>query len=153
MSDSAAGRRSRPAPRLAAALAVVCFGGTLAGTGFAAPSETTVGPGPAHAVIVHSGYRVELAIGPNLGGRIASTFRLGVTRAGHPVAAKVTARFTMEAMPMPSLTLALPGAGPGIYEGSGEKLTMPGRWRIGFLVAPRDDRPFQVTVTDIATVQ
>ena len=153
MSDSIAGRRHRPAPRFGRPLAAACLFGTFAAQGLAAGNGTTVGPGPAHTVIVESGYRVELAIDPNLGGRISSTFRLHLTRAGKPVAARIRARFTMEAMPMPSLMLALHATAPGTYAGSGEKLTMPGRWHIGVLIAPREERPFRVDVTDIAVVQ
>jgi YtkA-like len=153
MSDSVAGRRRRPAPRFGRVLAIACLCGTFAAQGLAARNGTTVGPGPAHAVIVESSYRVELAIGPNLGGRIPSTFRLRLTRAGKPVAARISARFTMEAMPMPSLTLALHAKAPGVYAGSGEKLTMPGRWQIGFKIAPREEPSFQLAVTDIAVVQ
>ena len=73
------------------------------------------------------GCEIEFTITPNLGGHIASTFTLKLTRAGRPVSAAVSAVFTMQAMQMPPLGLRFKPKAPGIYQGSGEKLTMPGR--------------------------
>jgi hypothetical protein len=127
--------------------------GGLSRPAHGAPSDGTIGPGEARAVLTRSGCRLEFTISPNLGGRIESTFTLRLTRAGRPVPATVSAVFTMQAMQMPSLDLILKPKAPGIYQGSGEKLTMPGRWQIRLRIVPRREPPLEVTLTDIATVE
>jgi YtkA-like len=135
-------------------VAACALGGTLASAANAAPSDGTIGPGEAHVVLTRSGCEIEFTITPNLGGHIASTFTLELTRAGRPVRATVSAVFTMQAMPMPPLGLRLKPKAPGIYQASGEKLTMPGRWQIRLhIIAARDRVPLDVVVTDIATVE
>ncbi len=116
-------------------------------------SDGTIGPGEAHAVLMRSGSRIEFTIAPNLGGRIASSFRLELTRGGRPIPATVSATFTMSSMPMPSLGLRLKQTAPGIYQGSGEKLTMPGRWQIRIHIAEHHAQPLDVVFTDIAAVE
>jgi hypothetical protein len=151
MSVRGRGRRHRPAIRSALVLAAAC--GIIAGAARAGPGDRAIGPGVAHTVIFASGYRIDVSVSPNLGGRISSTFRLHLTRAGQPVDAAVDARFTMPAMPMPSLALRLHRTGPGLYQGSGEKLTMPGRWLIDLELRPSSRRPFHVILTDLAIVE
>ena len=75
-----------------------------------APIEATPRPRTeGHAVVGKAGYRLELSITPNLGGRIDSDFRLRLTR-GRPPRERPRSllRFTMPAMEMPELRLALP---------------------------------------------
>ena len=131
----------------------MCALAGLSNSAHGAPNDGTVGPGEARAVIVRSGCKIEFTITPNLGGHIASTFRLKLTQAGHPVRATVSAVFTMEAMEMPSLYLLFRPKAPGIYEGAGEKLTMPGRWQIRLRIVRRHELPFDVILTDIASVE
>jgi hypothetical protein len=134
-------------------VALVCALGGLSRPAQGAPSDGTIGPGEARAVLFKSGLKIELTITPNLGGHIASTFTLELTRAGRPVRAAVSAVFTMQAMPMPSLGLMLKPRAPGIYQGSGEKLTMPGRWQIRLRIVARHQPPLEVVLIDIATVE
>lgn len=124
------------------ALAAVAFGS----------ADGTVGPGDAHTVVRKAGYRVEISIAPNRGALIPSTFAVVVTRGGTPVSGTVTARFTMVAMPMPSLSLRLKQVAPGRFSARGTKLTMPGRWRIAFHVVPHGAAPFGVVLTDYTRV-
>ena len=69
------------------------------------------------------------------------------------MAAAILLRFTMPAMEMPELRLALRPAGRGVYAGTGQKLTMPGRWHIRVHVAPRGKPPLEVLLADLATLQ
>ena len=119
----------------------------------APPATGRSAPARLAAVLFKSGLKIELTITPNLGGHIASTFTLELTRAGRPVRAAVSAVFTMQAMPMPSLGLMLKPRAPGIYQGSGEKLTMPGRWQIRLRIVARHQPPLEVVLIDIATVE
>ena len=163
MSDRPSGRRREPTPRrarrpaacrrCAAGFAVACLLSALTGAASAAPSDGTIGPGEAHIVLTRAGCEIELTITPNLGGHIPSTFTLELTRAGRPVSAAVSAVFTMQAMPMPPLGLRFKPKAPGIYQGTGEKLTMPGRWWIRLHIAARGGVPLDVVVTDIATIE
>ena len=131
----------------------MCVLGCLSNPAQGSRSDGTIGPGEARVVLIRSGCRIEFTIVPNLGGRIASSFRLELTRAGRPVPATVSATFTMSSMPMPSLGLLLKQTAPGVYQGSGEKLTMPGRWQIRIHVAERHALPLDVVFTDIASVE
>jgi hypothetical protein len=112
-----------------------------------------IGPGAAHVTRSVGGYRVELAVTPNLGGLRQNTFVVGCTRNGKPVDAAVTARFDMVAMPMPALHLVLRRAAPGRYRGVGRMLTMPGTWQIDVHVAPRGGKPFDVLLVDHAVIR
>ncbi len=134
-------------------MAGACVVAVAAGAAPTGPVEATLGPGPGHAVVGKAGYRLELSITPNLGGRIDSDFRLRLTQAGRPVAAAILLRFTMPAMEMPELRLALRPAGPGVYAGTGQKLTMPGRWHIRVHVVPHGKPPLEVLLADLATLQ
>jgi hypothetical protein len=40
-----------------------------------------------------------------------------------------------------------------VYAGTGQKLTMPGRWHIRVHVAPRGKPPLEVLLADLATLQ
>ena len=91
---------------------------------------------------------LELGIAPNKGGLIRNEFRVRVTRAGHAVHGRVLMRFTMRAMPMPSLALRLRETAPGRYDGGGFKLTMIGRWEIRYHVTPNGAPPFDVVLLD-----
>jgi hypothetical protein len=131
----------------------MCVLGGLSNPAQGSRSDGTIGPGEARAVLIRSGCRIEFTIAPNLGGHIVSSFTLGLTRAGRPVPATVSATFTMNSMPMPSLGLLLKQVRPGIYQGSGEKLTMPGSWQIRIHIAERHALPLDVVLTDIASVE
>ena len=134
--------------------AVLAFGAAaFASAAGAARNDGTIGPGETHKVLTKSGYRVEIRISPNLGGHITSIFSLTLTRNGEPVAATASARFTMQAMPMPSLSLRLPSTAPGRYRGSGQTLTMPGRWQIDFRITPRGGRPLDIALLDLVIVE
>jgi hypothetical protein len=115
-------------------------------------SDGTIGPGDAHTVVHKAGYRIEIAIAPNRGALIPSTFTVGLTRAGKPVRGTVTARFAMIAMPMPALSLRFSQVAPGRFTARGTKLTMPGRWRITFHVVPRESAPVDVVLVDTTRV-
>ena len=52
----------------------------------------------------------------------------------------------MRAMPMPSLTLSLRASSPGVYRGTGRKLTMPGRWEIRVRIVPRGASPVEIVL-------
>jgi hypothetical protein len=161
MSDRHPGRRQAPAPRILRHVcnrgllgaATVLVSAALVGEARGTPSRGTIGPGDAHAVVLRSGYRVDLAITPNLGGHITSTFKIELTRNGRPVTAAVSARFTMRAMEMPSLELQLRSTAPGRYRGSGQTLTMPGRWQIDFHFAVQGAPPFDITLVDLVVVE
>ena len=101
---------------------------------------------------MHGDYRVEISIAPNKGGLVYNTFTIRCTRSGRPVRGSVRARFTMPAMPMPSLSLTLPAVSPGVYRATGRTLTMPGRWEIRFWIAPRGASSFVIVVRDHATL-
>jgi hypothetical protein len=117
-----------------------------------ATADDSIGPGPAHTVLVQKGYRIEIWVRPNIGARIPSTFTLDCTRSGAPVVGTVTARFTMPTMPMPLLSLRLDPKQAGLYRGTGVMLIMPGRWRIQFEIRPRGAPPLHVFVTDDAVL-
>jgi hypothetical protein len=120
--------------------------GVLAGP--AAAGVPRVGPGPGVTAVAAQGYRVELRVTPNAGGRRENVFAVRTTRDGKPVEAAVSIRFTMPGMGMPDLGLRLrPGA--GIATGSGTTLTMPGVWRLVVTVRPRGGSPFVVEVVDV----
>ncbi len=125
----------------------------LASAAGATRNDGTIGPGETHRTLTKAGYRVDLRISPNLGGHITSIFSLTLTRNSEPVTATVSARFTMQAMPMPSLSLQLPSTAPGRYRGSGQTLTMPGRWQIDFRIAPRGGRPLDIALLDLVIVE
>ncbi len=119
----------------------------------ASANDGVVGPGDVHTVVRKEGDRVAVSITPNIGGLIESVYTVGLTRGGRPVAATVTARFTMIAMPMPTLSLAFRQVAPGSYRAKGEKLTMPGRWEIRVHVIPSGAKPFDVVLVDHAVTQ
>jgi hypothetical protein len=99
-------------------------------------------------VIVGS-YEVRLRISPNAGGRRDNDFTVRTTRGGRPVAAAVSLRFTMPAMAMPSLGLGLRERSVGTAVGTGQTLTMPGRWVIRIAVRPRGQASFAVVLEDV----
>jgi hypothetical protein len=107
-----------------------------------------VGPGPVVQAISHGPYRVEVRISPNAGGLRTNTFSVRTTRAGRPVGAAVSARFTMPAMGMPPLGLRLQETGEGVARGAGRKLTMTGRWHVALHIVPRDAPAFDVLLID-----
>lgn len=123
---------------------------TASAHGAAAPPA--VGPGPFATAVSTSGYRVSLAVTPNQAGLVDSAFVVRCTHGGRPVPGAVRLRFTMRAMPMPSLSLRLTQLGTGVWRGHGRKLTMPGRWEIVVHVSPQAAAPFDVRVTDSVTV-
>jgi hypothetical protein len=128
---------------------VLLAAAVLTGTAAARDAVAPVGPGPVARTVVVSGYRVELRIAPNAGGRRVNTFTVRTTRGGRPAAAAVSIRFTMPAMRMPDFGLRLRESGTGIAVGSGEKLTMPGVWHLTVTVRPRDAQPFAFTLVDV----
>ena len=85
---------------------------------------------------------------PNAGGRRENVFTVRTTRAGKPVAAAVSIRFTMPGMGMPDLGLRLRQEA-GVATGSGTTLTMPGVWRLALTVRPRGAPAFTVAVVDV----
>lgn len=127
-----------------------CTLAAIAGPGRS--SGPAVGPGPVSTVVVQGGYRVAVSITPNKAGLVFNTFTIRCTRGGRQVLGTVTARFTMVAMPMPSLSLTLRPVAPGVYRATGRTLTMPGRWEIRFRIGPRGASPFTLTVRDHATL-
>jgi hypothetical protein len=130
-------------------VAVFLAAAVLTGTAAAGDAGAPVGPGPVARTVVLAGYRVELRIAPNAGGRRVNTFTVETTRSGRPVAAAVSIRFTMPAMRMPDLGLRLRESRAGVAVGSGEKLTMPGVWRLTVTVRPRGAQPFAFTLVDV----
>jgi hypothetical protein len=116
----------------------------------AAAHAGRVGPGVVQTTIPVAGYRVALRIDPNLGGRIASTFTVRCTRGGSPVAATVTAGFSMPAMAMPPLSLRLRRVAPGVYRGTGVMLVMPGLWNIHLRISPPAGPAVDLVVADEA---
>jgi len=129
--------------------------GVLAAAFAIAPAAITgpiVGPGPVSTVVTHGDYTVAISIAPNKGGLVYNTFTVRCTRYGRPVRGSVAARFTMPAMPMPSLALTLRSVAPGVYRATGRPLTMPGRWEIRLLIMPRSASPFSIVVRDHATL-
>jgi hypothetical protein len=119
----------------------------------AAAAALAIGPGPAHLTRSVDGYRVEVAVTPNLGGLRPNTLVVGCTRNGKPVDAAVTARFAMVAMPMPAIHLVLRRTAPGRYRGVGQTLTMPGTWQIDIHVVPRGGKAFDVLLVDHAVIR
>ncbi len=124
----------------------------LGGSAGAVSGGAVVGPGPVDAVVAKSGYRVRISISPNQGGLVYNNFAVRCTRMGRPVVGAVSMRFTMRAMPMPSLTLRLRASAPGLYRGTGRKLTMPGRWEIRVRVVPRGGSPVEIVLVDRVAV-
>jgi hypothetical protein len=122
----------------------------LAGAAAAGAGEgATVGPGPVARTVSVGGNRVEVRIAPNAGGRRDNVFTVRTTRGGRPVGAAVSIRFTMPAMAMPSLGLRLRETAPGTAAGTGQTLTMPGRWLIRVSVRPRGAAAFAFTLEDV----
>ena len=107
-----------------------------------------VGPGPVAQTVARGLYRLDIRISPNAGGLRTNTFVVRTTRAGRPVGASVSARFTMPAMGMPPLGLRLRETAPGRARGAGRKLTMTGLWHIELHVAPRGAPAFDVLLLD-----
>ena len=149
----AGGRRRLPRRRATVRLLpdqrlalVAAAAGVLAGP--AAAETPRVGPGPDATAVAAHGYRVELRVTPNAGGRRENVFTVRTTRAGEPVAAAVSIRFAMPAMGMPDLGLRLRPTRTGIATGTGATLTMPGSWEVVLHVAPRGEVPFDVLLVD-----
>jgi hypothetical protein len=144
----AGGRAGRQ--RLARRAAGSCAAASLAAlAGSAAAADgVRVGPGLVVQTLVHADYRVQVRISPNAGGRRANTFVVKTIRSGRPVRARVSLRFTMPGMGMPSLGLRLRESTPGAAAGVGETLTMPGRWQIALHVAPAGAAPFDLLLID-----
>jgi hypothetical protein len=108
-----------------------------------------VGPGPDATVVAAHGYRVQVEVTPNAGGRRENVFTVRTSRGGAPVPAAVAIRFTMPGMGMPDLGLRLHAAGRGVATGTGSTLTMPGVWRLALTVRPRGAPAFVVEVVDV----
>ncbi len=129
-------------------LAFAAFGATAQ----AASGGGIVGPGPFETIVSRSGYRVAVSISPNQGGLLNNRFVVRCTRTGKPVVGVVSMRFTMRAMPMPPLGLSLRSSAPGVYRGTGLKLTMPGLWEIRIHLAPRRATPLEIVLLDRVVV-
>ena len=133
----------RPVAALHVLLAIVLLVG-----GTSATTTGAVGPGPVSTVINHGADRMVLTISPNNGGLVENKFSVRWTRHGDQVRGTIRAVFTMQAMPMPSLHLALTRGRDGIYRGTGRVLTMPGRWEIRLKLRQQRAAAFDVAVVD-----
>ena len=136
----------------ASALLASIAAGALAPAAVGRERPVVVGPGPVARTIAAGSYRVAVSISPNAAGRRPNTFVVRTTRAGKPVTAGVSIRFTMLAMGMPPLSLRLSPQSGGVARGVGEKLTMPGRWNIALHVVPRGAPAFDVAFVDIVAL-
>ena len=124
----------------------------LVGAAGATTTTDAIGPGPVSTVLRHGEDRIALSVSPNNGGLVDNTFVVRWSRGGKPVRGSVRALFTMQAMPMPSLHLALRPGSDGVYRGTGRVLTMPGRWEIRLRLRREGAAAFDVVVVDRVTL-
>jgi hypothetical protein len=138
--------------KLAALVALTAAGALAPAAVGAAPRTVVVGPGAVARTIAAGPYRVAVGITPNAAGRRPNTFVVRTSRDGKLVSAVVSARFTMPTMGMPPLSLRLLPQSSGVARGTGETLTMPGRWNIALHVVPRGAPAFDVSFVDVVTL-
>jgi hypothetical protein len=83
---------------------------------------------------------------------VPNSFAVRITRGGEPVrGAEVTGTIASLDMEMGRQGYTLRETAPGLYERSAPALVMVGRWGLSFEIAPRDARPFTVTLVDRAS--